>query len=132
MTMIRRSYRESRIQQAIVTHFRRTYEGEIVHVGNGGRRGALEAIRLNDEGVVAGHPDLVIYTPGGRTFLMEVKAESGSLSLRQRAFIRRLQDMAYDVATVHSLEEATRAFEAWGLPLKQPRARSEAEIRTGF
>ena len=129
---MRRSYQESQIQKSIVTHFRRTYEGEIVHVGNGGRRGKLEAIRMNEEGVVAGHPDLVIYTPGGRTFLMEVKAEDGSLSLRQRSFIRRLQDMSYDVATVHSFDDAKRAFEAWGLPPKQARQRSEAELRTGF
>ena len=126
-----RSYEESRIQQAIVAHYRKTYAGKIVHVPNGGKRGHLESIRFKDEGVEAGHPDLIIYN-AGRVYLMEVKAPGGTYSDRQKAFIRELRNDGFDVAGVESLEEARHAFEAWGLAPKVTRARSAIEIATGF
>ena len=126
-----RSYEESRIQRAIVAHYRKTYAGKIVHVPNGGKRGRLEAIRFKEEGVESGHPDLIIYNDG-RVYLMEVKAPGGVYSDNQKAFIQHLRDDGFDVAGVESLDEAKRAFEAWGLSLKAPRVRSEAELTTGF
>jgi len=129
---MRRSYQESQIQKVIVAHFRRTYEGEICRVGNGGNERPLTRIRRAEEGEVAGHPDLVIYTPGPIAILMEVKTATGTLSFAQKAFHRRLQDMGFIVVTVHSAEDAKRAFEELNLPLKQPRIRSEAELQTGF
>lgn len=128
----RRSFKESDIQTAIVTHFRRTYEGEICRVGNGGEKKALAKIRAAGEGEVAGHPDLVIYTPGPTTILMEVKTETGTLSQQQKSFHRRLQNMGFVVVTVHSLDEAKRAFVDLNIPPRQPRERSEAELTTGF
>lgn len=126
-----RSYEESRIQCAIVAHYRKTYAGKIVHVPNGGHRGRLEAIRFKAEGVEAGHPDLIIYCDG-RVYLMEVKAPGGVYSDRQKAFISDLRGDGFNVAGVESLDEAKRAFEAWGLSHKVTRVRSETELSTGF
>lgn len=128
---IRRSYREHEIQKAIVVFYRRTYAGKIHHSANGGRRQALEAIRLREDGVEAGHPDLSIYCQG-RAYFMEVKRSGGTYSYRQRAYIRDLRLDGFDVAEVESLDDAKRAFEAWGLPLKQSRQRLQAELSTGF
>ncbi|HEX2554215.1 MAG TPA: VRR-NUC domain-containing protein [Microvirga sp.] len=127
----RRSYRESEIQTSIVVFYRRTYAGKIHHAANGGRRAAVEAIRFKREGVEAGHPDLSIYCQG-RAYFMEVKRPGGTYSYRQIAYIRDLRADGFDVAEVESLEEAKAAFEAWGLPPKRARVRSNAELATGF
>src|SRR3712207_2275564 len=111
MTQFRRSYQESRIQKAIVTHFRGTYEGEICRVGKGGEEPPLPTFRSENECEVAGPPVVVIYPPGQTAILMEVKAATGTLSLAQKAFHRRLQDMGFIVVTVHSAEDAKRAFQ---------------------
>lgn len=126
-----RSYEESRIQIAIVTHYRKTYGGKIVHVPNGGKRGKLEAIRFNQEGVESGHPDLNIYN-GGRTFFIEVKAPGGSVSDLQKAYIAELQAQGFPVAVVYSLDEAKDALAQWCLTPKTARVRSEIELATGF
>lgn len=121
---------EATIQAAIVAHFRRTYEGRIIHPANGGRRGRLEAIRFKAMGVEAGVPDLIAFTPRG-VYCLEVKTDQGRLSAAQRAFIADLQDYGFDVATVHSVDEAKAAFKAWSLPPKAATL-SAAEYRTGF
>jgi hypothetical protein len=122
---------EAAIQAAIVAHFRKTYEGVICHCPNGGKRGKLEAIRLKEMGVQAGHPDLLIYSPKG-FFLMEVKEPKGTLSDSQKKLFPQLQNMGFDIATVFSVEEGKRALSEWKLPLKEPVRRSEVEARTGF
>ena len=122
---------EDEIQTAIVTHFRKYYEGFIAHVPNGGRRGKLEAMRFKAMGVLPGHPDLIIYCPKG-VFLMEVKEpKKGTLSDNQKKLFPRLQDLGLDLAIVWSIDEAKRAFMAWGLPRKMPGSASP-ELQTGF
>jgi hypothetical protein len=122
---------EAAIQAAIVAHFRKTYAGRAAHVPNGGWRGKLEAVRLKQMGVEAGHPDLVFYTPKG-VFLIEVKTSVGALSGAQNRFVEDLQNLGFDVAIIRSVDEGKAALAAWGLPKKEPTRRSEVEIRTGF
>lgn len=128
----RRERPEARIQKAIVRHLRRHFDVRVVHVANGGLRGRLEAINLKDEGVDAGHPDLVIYAPGARTFHMEVKSEVGRLSDRQVAYVADLERMGFPVVVVRSLEDALAAADRWSLPEKRAAQRSAAALSTGF
>lgn len=106
---------EDRIQAAIVLHFRRTYAGLIASVPNGGLRHKREAVKLKATGILAGHPDLIIYSPKGM-FLMEVKTAKGPLSDAQKVVIPELRDLGFEVAVVRSLDDALGAFKAWGLP----------------
>lgn len=121
---------EAAIQTAIVTHFRRHYEGHIIHVPNSGRRGMLEAIRFKAMGVKAGVPDLILFTPRG-CYLVEVKTEKGVLSPRQSCFITDLQELGFDVAIVRSADEAARAFREWKLPRKEAHP-VHTRVETGF
>lgn len=129
--MENRAMSEAEIQTAIVNHFRRTYAGLIAHVPNGGLRGKLAAIRFRAIGVLAGVPDLLIWSPKGH-FLMEVKTTKGALSNTQWSFHNDIRDMGFDVAVVHGVEEGKAALAAWGLPRKTQRVRSAAEISTGL
>lgn len=122
---------EAAIQTAIVNHFRRNYAGHIAHCPSGGRRGKLEAVQFKRMGVQPGVPDLLIWSPKGH-YLVEVKTSTGAVSPAQTAFISGLQDLGFDVAIVRSADEAAAAFRAWGLPRKEARARSDAELQTGF
>lgn len=120
---------EAAIQTQIVSHFRAHYEGIILHPANGGRRGLLEAIRFKAMGVQPGTPDLILLTPRGAYFI-EVKTSKGALSRPQKAFIDQAMDMGFGCAIVRSVEDASRAFIAWGLPRKEATVRVRAE--TGF
>ena len=133
---MKRKHEESKIQVSIVRYFRQHFEGRIASIPNGGWRDPLEAIRLKEEGVEAGHPDLVIYGLGGRIFLIEVKEPSlrnrknGGLSDSQMKFIPDLRRLGFIVCVVYSLEDAIRLFESWELAPKELRIRTEKEKQT--
>jgi hypothetical protein len=135
---MKRNRDESLIQQAIVKHFRNTYEGRICAVANGGWRDPLEAVRLKAEGVDAGHPDLIIYSPKG-VFLMEVKRPwapgrpKGVLSAAQKEFAKSMASIGFDrLAVVWALEEAVSVFKTWRLPEKGTPVRTIPENETWF
>jgi hypothetical protein len=56
-----------------------------------------------------GVPDLLVATPEGETFLIEVKAPGRELSERQRRWKSRWQGK---VVVVHSLDELAKIMEA--------------------
>lgn len=120
---------EDTIQITIVNHYRKHYAGLIAACPNGGKRGKLEAIHLKALGVLAGVPDLLIWSPKGH-FLMEVKTSTGPVRQSQKRVIPQIQDLGFDVAIVRSAEEAARAFKAWGLPRKE--ACQQTKPDTGF
>ena len=107
---------EEKIQAKIIAELHRRYECLVVHVPNGGYRSKTEAVRLKETGVTAGHPDLIVYRPGGGVYLIEVKAPGGTISPAQKAFGSRLRRWSFNVAVVFSVEEALKAAEIWCLP----------------
>jgi len=60
-----------------------------------------------------GVPDLLVATPEGETFLIEVKAPGRKLSERQRRWQSQWKGR---IETVHSLDELARIVGAQGLP----------------
>ncbi|MGO9418036.1 VRR-NUC domain-containing protein [Roseiarcus sp.] len=111
---------EARIQAAVVEWIRTAAPHVLVfHVPNGGLRSKAEAARLKWQGALAGVPDLVIVAPGGKAFFIEVKTEAGRLSADQRTVHDCLVALGAPAAIVRSIDEARRAFAAWGLATRE-------------
>jgi hypothetical protein len=111
---------EARIQAAVVAWIRTVSPDALVfHIPNGGLRSKVEAARMKWTGVLAGVPDLAIVTPGGRVRFIEVKAQGGSLSPAQRDIHGSLTALGTPPAIVRSIEDARRAFAAWGIATRE-------------
>ena len=78
------------------------------------------------QGVLAGVPDLVIVTSGGRVHFLEVKTEAGRLSADQRAVHERLVALGTPAAIVRSIDDARLAFAAWGIGTREAGRRPTA------
>lgn len=120
---------EQRLQTRIVNRLRRDFDCEPYAVPNGGKRGKLEAIRLKEMGVKAGHPDLIVYGREARNFLIEVKSDDGSLSKAQKDAIADLRERGNVVYVVDTLEGAVQAAQDFGLGPR--RSAPRAAIDTG-
>ena len=105
---------EQKLQTKIVTRLRREFACLPVAVPNGGTRGKIEAIRLKEMGVTAGHPDLIVYGTESRLVLLEVKVPGESLSYSQKRVIPDLQGRGFPVFTVDSVEAAVDALHECG------------------
>lgn len=93
----------------------------VVHVPNGGHRTLVEGAILKSLGTTAGFPDLMILGEaewGCTAWFLEVKADGGRVTDRQRDFHERLRNLGFPVAVVHSWEEALTACRQWRIPLR--------------
>lgn len=85
-----RKYSEQQIQIAAVHHFRalESIKRNFVfwHTPNGGKRSKREASLLRAMGTRPGVHDLVFLLHGGKSILIELKAEDGRLSAAQEEF----------------------------------------------
>jgi hypothetical protein len=111
---------EQILQTRIVARLRRDFDCAPFAVPNGGTRGRVEAIRLKESGVVAGHPDLIVYGREGLVVLLEVKAPGGDLSDAQRVVIPDLQSRGFPVFIVDTVEEAVEALRDTGFGPPHP------------
>lgn len=68
-------------------------------------------------GVLSGHPDLVVYVPGGRVLLWELKAPKGTVSVAQHLVHARLAELGHPVQVIRTLEEALAALVRAGVPV---------------
>ena len=137
---------EQKLQTAIVTRLRRSFECFVTHVPNGGARTPLEALAFKDAGLTAGTPDLLACAPAGLIAFVEIKAkilvkERGvpafarlaSLDPAQQQVVQRLRRFGFKVAVVDSVEDAVIALETVGFPPKLAApVRSDAALATGF
>jgi hypothetical protein len=94
----------------------------IIAIPNGGKRGKLEGMRLQAEGVTAGVPDLQI--PRFALWI-EMKAKGGRLSPVQKAMHERLRSEGQTVEVCYSTAEAidvvTQHMASRGMvPTRQP------------
>ena len=88
----------------------------IFAIPNGGRRGKLEAMRLQLEGVSPGVPDLMLPTPRGQHhgLFVEMKRTKGSsVSKEQKDWIAYLQAQGYQAIVCRGFEEAKREIECY-------------------
>ena len=73
-----------------------------------------EAKILKGLGVTAGVPDLLLWH-SGRSFALELKAESGRTSVDQLEMLARLDAAGVYTALCYGLDRALRVLEQWGL-----------------
>ena len=85
----------------------------VFHVPNGGLRSKAEAGKLERMGVVAGIPDILVWTRGGLTLAFEVKTSRGRLSPDQRAMHEWMRSAGFRVAVVRSINETREALKVW-------------------
>ena len=53
-----------------------------------------------------GEADINYYAPGGKTFFLEVKTRSGTVSKRQEKFLERMRQLGFTAEVVRSVKEA--------------------------
>lgn len=106
---------EDEVQRAVVQHLEARSRTGVwwCAIPNGGSRHPVEAAKLKGLGVVAGAPDLLVVVQG-RAHGLEIKTETGRLSVEQRVQHRRLEVAGAAVAVVHGLDEAVKQLVAWG------------------
>ena len=68
-------------------------------------------------GVLSGHPDLVVYLPGGRVLLWELKAAKGTVSVAQHLVHARLGELGHSVEIIRTFEAAMAALARAGVAL---------------
>ncbi len=88
----------------------------IFAIPNGGRRGKLEAMRLQLEGVSPGVPDLMIPAPRGQhhgLFIEMKRTKGGSVSKEQKDWIAYLQAQGYQAIVCRGFEEAKKEVECY-------------------
>jgi len=107
---------EAQVQVALCNHLRWRAKPDCFWfaVPNGGRRNAVEASHLKDQGVRAGVPDLILIC-GGRTYGLELKADQGRVSVAQEAVQIEMEIAGATVATAYGLDAALAQVEQWGL-----------------
>ena len=93
----------------------------VFHVPNGGLRSKAEAGKLERMGVVAGIPDIVVWTRGGLTLAFEVKTSRGRLSPDQRAMHEWMKLAGFKVAIVRSIDDTREALNLWKIWVRESR-----------
>jgi hypothetical protein len=87
------------------------------HVPNGGRRSKAEAGAFKAMGVRAGVPDLLIWTPGGGHFAIELKAgRRAVLSDAQVVWHSTLTSLGHRVYVCRSVDDVERCLRAEAVP----------------
>jgi hypothetical protein len=120
---------EAMVQRAIIQRFQ--LSGILcVHVPNEGKRSMAGHMQAKRDGMMVGFPDLLLYAPGGRHGLLEIK-KPGWKAPREpktgtaptsawKAWAARLTvyealtSRGHPVAVVTSVDEAVAAVKRWG------------------
>ena len=108
------------IIQATIVAWARTCAPQAIcfSVPNGGFRSKPEAALLKWTGVLAGVPDLCVLYKGLSHFI-EVKTDTGRVSLEQRAFFARLDTQGISWTVANSIDDVRAAFDRWGIETRE-------------
>lgn len=126
----RRKSPEAEIQRAVFAHLRQRGAPGIFafHVPNGGYRKPIEAAILKGMGARAGVPDVIIIKPVtmaallvGQVYALELKADKGSASEKQRECIAALRRAGAIADVVYGLDASLAWLERHGLLLGRMR-----------
>lgn len=96
-------------QSMLVRWFRLQYKNVIMYsVPNGGLRNIRTAVKLKEEGVVAGTPDLFVMraSNGFHGLYIEMKSKKGKLSDSQKIFIEKALAEGYQAKVCYGFDEA--------------------------
>jgi hypothetical protein len=98
---------ESSEQQGFIQWWKEKFPNILIfHVPNGGKRSIRTAIRLKNEGVVAGVPDL--FCPEWKLWIELKRKHGGYLSQEQKAMISYLEKVGYTCIVGYGAEDASR------------------------
>jgi hypothetical protein len=107
---------EDGIQRSLFAHIRaRGVKGlEAIHPANGGYRKPVEAKILQGLGFTAGTPDALLWH-AGKSWAMELKSETGRVSIAQADMLARLAEAGVTTAVCRGIDEAVACLESWKL-----------------
>ena len=104
-------------QVSLIQWFDKAYpELRIFSIPNGGKRGKLEAMRLQMEGVRPGVPDLMLPEPRGGfhgLFVEMKRTKGGSVSAEQKDWMAYLLGKGYQVKICKGYVEARKEIECY-------------------
>lgn len=110
---------EEQLQRAVV-ELLTLYENRglltYCHVPNGGYRTPAQAGAFRAMGVRSGVPDLIIWTPEGHSFAVELKAGKGTPSDAQILWKSTLESLGHRVYVAWSLQEVEAALRLERVP----------------
>ena len=121
----KRQHLERDLQKTIVVLIRRTVPGVLVAAvtneeqghGDAEQRARFGAMR-RASGVLTGHPDLIVYLPGGRILLWELKAPRGVTSPAQLLVHAQLAELGHAVEVIRTPEAAMAALVRAGVTVR--------------
>lgn len=99
---------ESKLQQACVKWFRFAYPQLIIFsIPNGGSRNVIEAVRLKEEGLLAGVCDLFLPKPNriSAGLFIEMKTPGNKPTLSQMDFIQKMRALGYTCEICYSFDD---------------------------
>ena len=99
---------ESKLQQACVKWFRFAYPQLIIFsIPNGGSRNVIEAVRLKEEGLLAGVCDLFLPKPNQTKagLFIEMKTPGNKPTLSQMDFIQKMRALGYTCEICYSFDD---------------------------
>ena len=104
---------ESEEQRRFIIEVRLKYKDFIIFsVPNGGSRNKIEALRLKNEGVLSGIPDLVCLMPNSKMVFIEMKKQKGGkLSANQKNVISQINKNGFFVIVGYGYKDAFAKFE---------------------
>jgi hypothetical protein len=119
--MTRRSNPENAIQRAIVDYLRAVLPSShrVVAIPNGSRRTATGRASNGVPGLSPGFPDLMIIAPGGKVYLIEVKAPKGRLSPEQIDWETWAFDYAIPRCVARSIEDVRRFLRTYDVGTRE-------------
>ena len=106
--------RESELERILVNEVRRI----------GGR--AYKWVSPGNDGV----PDRIVFLPGGKVYLIELKTDTGKLSVLQKIQINRLQGLGQTVLVVRGMQGLIEFFRVYGKPEATRKLEQKYEVHT--
>lgn len=112
----KRNNEEHQYQSCIVEYIDLKYPDVPYYaIPNGELRNLIVAKRLKKEGAKAGVPDLCICRAkqGYHGFYIEMKAEKGKVSNKQKEWINKLESENYKVSICYSVDDAIKEIDSY-------------------
>lgn len=98
-------------QKMFIKWFRSKFADRIIAIPNGGKRQIGVAIKLKNEGVLKGVPDLFI--PSWRLWIEMKKDKKGKLSPYQKDWIDYLNGLGYQAHIAYGCADAIKIVETF-------------------
>ena len=114
---MKRAHPESALQGKIMKYLDHNGRPEFDWraIPNGDLRHPVVAMRLRDQGVKPGTPDIIISLDKGRVGWLELKSRRGHLNPYQKGFAVKVMRLGHYWGMAKSLPEAVTILKAWNV-----------------